>query len=302
MLFKQNRKLEALEEYRQAVILNPKSAELNNNLGVVLKDCQDYEQAMGLFMNALLLNPLLESASVNAVETLILWHKKDADTALKIAENWHKQMPESVFAKHIYDCLKGEKSEADFSYNQRLFECFADNYELVMSAVGYAAPLAVGRIAGSLKGSVVDLGCGTGLVGQAVKSAENHLTGVDLSEKMLQKAREKDVYDNLVCGDIISFLKENNKFDWAIAADVLGYLGKLETFFAATKGIKLIFTTELTEKDEDFHLQTNGRYQHSIKYVTKLLQLNGYSDIYRENVVLRQEDGCDVLGVLWRAE
>ncbi len=302
MLFKQNRKLEALEEYRQAVILNPKSAELNNNLGVVLRDCQDYEQAMGLFINALVLEPLLEAAAVNAVETLILWHRKDADTALKIAENWYRQMPENIFAKHIYCCLKGEKSEADISYNQRLFESFADNYELVMSSVGYTAPLAVGRIAGSVKGTVVDLGCGTGLVGQVVKSPENHLTGVDISEKMLLKAKEKGVYDELICQDIISFLNENNKFDWAIAADVLGYLGNLEAFFAAAKGIKLIFTTEAAENDDDFYLQPNGRYQHSSKYIEKLLKLNGYSDIFQEHLVLRQENGCDVFGILWKAE
>jgi len=302
MLFKQKRKLEALEEYRQAVILNPKSAELNNNLGVALRDSRDYEQAMGLFFNALALNPTLETAAVNAVETLTLWHRQDAKTALKVAENWHKQMPDNIFAQHIYNCFTGEKSEADIRYNQRLFECFADNYELVMSSVGYTAPLAVGRIAGSVKGSVVDLGCGTGLVGQAVKSPKNHLTGVDLSEKMLRQAESKGIYDQLFCEDILSFLKKNNKFNWAIAGDVLGYLGDLEQFFAAVCGMKLIFTTEQSADGEAFRLQPNGRYQHSLSYIENLLQTNGYRNIYHENIVLRQEDGCDVHGVLWKAE
>ncbi len=302
MLFKQKRKLEALEEYRQAVILNPRSAALSNNLGVVLRDCQEYEQACGLFFNAMSLAPDFDAAALNAVETLLLLYRENADDALKIAENWYKQMPDNLFARHIYNSLKGNSGESDLIYNQRLFESFADNYELVMSSLGYAAPMAVGRIAGSLKGSIVDLGCGTGLIGQIIKTSENILTGVDLSSKMLEKAQEKAVYSDLICEDIVSFLKRNKKFDWAVAADVLGYLGALEDFFAEVKGIKLVFTTEKTINDVDFCLQPNGRYQHQDAYVESLLRLNGYVKIQRENIVLRQENGDNVRGSLWRAE
>lgn len=35
LLYKQKRTAEALEEYRQAVIINPKSAEVSNNLAVI---------------------------------------------------------------------------------------------------------------------------------------------------------------------------------------------------------------------------------------------------------------------------
>ena len=47
-----------------------------------------------------------------------------------------------------------------------------------------------------LLGSIMDLGCGTGLFGMEIKQFCEHLEGIDLSEKMLHKAKEKNVYIN----------------------------------------------------------------------------------------------------------
>lgn len=45
---------------------------------------------------------------------------------------------------------------------------------------------------------VVDFGCGTGLVGEAMKKAGfENVTGIDCSEGMLQIAEKKDVYRSL---------------------------------------------------------------------------------------------------------
>ena len=48
------------------------------------------------------------------------------------------------------------------------------------------------------KVSVLDLGCGTGLVGKALwERGFRHITGLDISEGMLDQARELSVYENL---------------------------------------------------------------------------------------------------------
>jgi trans-aconitate 2-methyltransferase len=54
------------------------------------------------------------------------------------------------------------------------------------------------------EGEVVDLGCGGGAAGPALRRrfAGRHLTGVDLSPAMLAEARARGVYDELVAADI----------------------------------------------------------------------------------------------------
>lgn len=302
LLYKMKRLPEALEEYRQAVIINPKSAEVSNNLGVILRDSGDLEQALGLFFNAFNLNPELEEISVNLAETLTLFAENNHDEAVKIAENWIKKAPDNVFAAHTLRAFKGEKSEDTQGYSERLFDNFADNYELVVKNIGYAVPSAMGRIAGFVEGSVVDLGCGTGLVGEVIKSPGVHLTGVDVSQKMLDAAQKKGLYDVLVKADAVQFLQENPGFDWVFAADVAGYLGDLAPLITAAKKSALLFSTESYEGPEDYKLSVRGRYQHKSEYVVALLRKSGYNDVYKEELVLRQEDGKPVYGLMWRAK
>lgn len=54
------------------------------------------------------------------------------------------------------------------------------------------------------QGDVIDLGCGAGDVGPALRATglEGALIGVDLSEAMLAKAQDLDVYDHLLQADV----------------------------------------------------------------------------------------------------
>lgn len=324
LLFKQKRTAEALEEYRQAVIINPKSAEVSNNLGIILRSAGDFEQALGLFFNALNLKPEMEDISVNIYETILMYHRNGSAEAVKIAENWLKSMPDNVFAKRLLAALEGEQSAGNCNisvgdsdicprniqisagdnhlYSERLFDSFAGHYELVMQTLDFAVPMAMGRIAGPVEGRVVDIGCGTGLLGVVIKTAQNHLTGVDLSAKMLEKAAEKQVYDELIKDDAVSFLQKNEAFDWVMAADVLGYMGDLEEFVKAAKGSRLCFSSENANNGEDYKLDASGRYQHKPDYVRRVLENNGYHNITSEELTLRTENNEAVRGTIWKAE
>jgi predicted TPR repeat methyltransferase len=58
--------------------------------------------------------------------------------------------------------------------------------------------------------SILDLGCGTGLVGQELRNPV-YLVGVDVSLKMIkQNLAKKSNYDELICSEIIKYL-ENEK-------------------------------------------------------------------------------------------
>ena len=124
-------------------------------------------------------------------------------------------------------------------------------------------------------GSILDMGCGTGLVGSELKKHCNYLEGIDLSVKMIEEAKEKKVYDKLIQTEIIDYLTNNTlNFDYFIAADVFVYIGDLYEVFSLIKKRNkksgdLVFSIELTTAD-DYMLEKSGRYSHSTNYIRSL--------------------------------
>ena len=301
MLYRQKRIPEALEEYRRAIILNPNSSEASNNLGSILRDLGDYEQAADLFFNALCCNSSLTEASINLSETLILMSNQDEEKAITFTYNWLKKFPNNQFARHVYSSLKGEDLENNQTFVESLFDNFADNYELVMQNLDYSAPLAIRRIAGDIKGRIADIGCGSGLVGVAIKTDRNHLIGVDLSAKMLRLAASKQIYDELIKSDIFEFLKLRSDFEWIIAADVFGYIQSVEQLICLCQGKKLIFSIENLDSEQLSQIQKNGRIKHNPKYIEKILTKYHFNEIIRQDIILRYENGIPVQGSIFKA-
>lgn len=302
LLYKQHRLAEALEEYRAAVIINPKIAEVSNNLGIILKDLQEYEQALGLFFNALALKPDLEEISVNLAETLTLYARHNHEEAVKIADTWLKNTPDNLFARHTAAALKGENFADNKIFAEKLFDRFADNYELVLARLDYQLPNRIRDLIGDVKGTVADLGCGTGLAGLALKAPGTQLIGIDISEAMLEKAEEKNIYRKLIKADITDYLRQQEKpADLYIAADVFNYIGDLSEIISLIAPHPLCFSVECGENIKDFRLNDTGRYQHSASYINNLLNNNGYNQIECKPLVIRHEDNQAVNGLLYYA-
>ena len=86
---------------------------------------------------------------------------------------------------------------------------------------------------GSLSRSLaIDLGCGTGLAGQKLRTrCHGKLIGCDLSSAMVEQARKKHgVFDSLEASDCVAFLHRRVKpmsADLIVAADVLIYIRDL---------------------------------------------------------------------------
>lgn len=302
MLHLSGRKAEALDEYRAAVILNPNSPEISNNLGLILKDLQEYTEALGLFFNAFSKDKVREEYQVNIAETLTLLYYQNAEEAKKITANWLKQAPENPFAQHLNAAFNGEQSETNQIYTQKLFDNFADNYELVLARIGYQLPRRFREITGPVEGTLVDFGCGSGLIGVAYKTAFSNLIGVDLSEKMLSLAEEKSCYERLVREDIISFgEREINiiKPTLITAADVCCYIKDLEPMIKVCAPYPLIFSIEQAPATvKKSKLQPNGRYQHNPQYIADLLA-KYYGTIEQHPTTLRKENGQDVNGIIF---
>lgn len=338
LLYRSGRKSEALEEYRAAAVLEPERPEISYNLALVLKDLGDYEEALGLMFNAHQRAPECEDFAAGIMETLTGLAAENAELALKIAENWQKIEPDNVFSRRILAGISGMPAESgdDRLYAEKLFDNFAATYDETLERLNPQITAEFLQRHGAAAGNVLDLGCGTGLAAQALKTADNTFDGADISANMLEAARRKGLYRELYQADATALLREmaagteantavsHNDYDLILAFDVFCYMGNLEEILTAAADLmrrtdrrraesgkteaarampELWFTTESAdeERGKDFYLTATGRYKHQRAYVEKTLQKAGFAEIDAYPLVLRQENGEDVPGFLFRA-
>jgi predicted TPR repeat methyltransferase len=195
-------------------------------------------------------------------------------------------------------------------YVENLFNGYAQRFDnSLIKGLEYATPKVLAQIiiednTDSSMGSVLDLGCGTGLVGLEIQSYFKKLEGIDLSNAMLEQAKLKKVYGKLTHVDIVEYLHNANlNYDYFISADVFIYVGDLNDVFHLIKSRnkrpgKLVFSTEHTEK-HGFHLEQSGRYSHSKDYIEGLCKKFNYSISHFSKVGLRKEKGKFLTGGLY---
>ena len=153
-------------------------------------------------------------------------------------------------------------------------------------------------------GQVLDLGCGTGLLGNDIKKYCSNLVGVDLSKSMLEIARVKNIYDKLIHDDIVEFLSSKNlNFNYFISLDTFDYIGDLSKIFSLIKSHnkikgKFIFSTEHTDRNK-FFLEKSGRYSHSKKYIETLCEEFGYKLSHFETINVRKSNHKFIIGGLY---
>ncbi|NJN47821.1 MAG: methyltransferase domain-containing protein, partial [Candidatus Competibacteraceae bacterium] len=161
-------------------------------------------------------------------------------------------------------------------------------------------------------GPILDLCTGSGailfgmaeLLGKKADTILPKMIGVDLSPAMLDIARKRRVYDDLIEADIVDYLRRHQgEFDLGFAADVLVYLGDLGPFLSASvaalkPGAYLAFTVESTTQ-RDWTLQPSGRYAHSRDYIQTLAQHCGFAVEAMESATLRTQDYKPVVGDVW---
>ncbi len=197
------------------------------------------------------------------------------------------------------------RPRSDAGYVRHLFDQFSGDYdERMLGQLAYRAPQTLRELAqfvipGETGLAVLDLGCGTGLSGAAFRDRAEHLTGLDLSPAMLEKARARGAYDTLITGDIERGLGEA-LYDLVIAADTLVYLGDLNaTMKAVAAALKpsgfFLFTTEAKE-GEDFELGPKRRWRHSESYLRGLAAQHGFDIAGFMTCVPRHEANVPVPG------
>ncbi|CAK0753200.1 putative TPR repeat methyltransferase [Azospirillaceae bacterium] len=205
------------------------------------------------------------------------------------------------------------------SYVRALFDRYADRFDQDLTErLGYCAPDLLRQAVeplypGRTDLRILDIGCGSGLAGAAFRSLAKRLAGVDLAPRMIEKARTRNVYDDLAIGDLLfglkalspSFSLEDACSGWdiVVAADVLMYLGDLtETFRAIAAALtlngRLAATVERTDQANGFVLQPSRRYAHSPEHVREALIAAGLMLEQIHECSSRREKGHPVPGLL----
>ncbi|MEM1377209.1 MAG: methyltransferase [Pseudomonadota bacterium] len=209
-------------------------------------------------------------------------------------------------------------TKAPDAYVEALFDQHADDFDDILTGqLGYAVPMQLADWLQQQKAGpfprILDLGCGTGLVGIMLMEMCEHATGVDISEKMVEAADERAAYDELFVNEAVHFLQEfaaskdraHKPFDLLVAADVLPYLGDLENLFDgiaanANPGAMLAVSCEtLPNLSTGWKITPKQRFAHSKHYIEQMCASAGFLDIELfEDIVVRTDEGAPIPGFL----
>ena len=229
-----------------------------------------------------------------------------------------KLAPEDVYVRHMVAAsgAVAATGQAPEEYLVSVFDGYAERFEQHLIGLGYRVPglfrsaLEAALAAGHPAGPVLDLGCGTGLVGVAIADlAIGPITGVDLSARMLALAAQKQIYARLETTDLTRFLAtETTAWQSVLAADVFCYFGDLKPALAAiaarlAPGGMLIFSVELLSEpgEEPWRLGRLARYGHRESHIRAVLAEVGLQVAELRVETLRFEAEAPVAGLLVRA-
>jgi predicted TPR repeat methyltransferase len=304
---------EAKEAYRRATVLAPAMAEPWFNLGVCLRDAGEFQAAVNHLYMAIRQQPDF----TRAYESLgqLMYRVGDFKQAASVYREWLARDPQSLVARHMAAATSGINvpERADRDYVANLFNRYAASFDMNLQGLGYRAPEVLSATLASYLADqaqppdILDAGCGTGLCGPLLRPLAGVLTGVDLSEKMIERAQQRSVYDELIVSELCSFMHSHPaQFDVVVAADVFEYFGDLQEVNEATRGALregglFLFTVEALPEDaaaEPYKLQMSGRYAHNGDYVRRALQEAGLDVLELRAEVLRTERLQDVKGLL----
>lgn len=194
-------------------------------------------------------------------------------------------------------------------YVEALFDDYADRFDkALLEDLGYRTPWVIAEAIEKIRPYtpdtaevILDLGCGTGLVGEAFAKRASWLEGVDMSAGMLVQAANKKIYHHTEHDEAVAFLtRQDKKYDMIIAADVLVYMGALEDLFRAVvqrlspSGL-FSFSTQILDSGT-YMLGGDHRYAHSASYIESCAAAAGLKVITLEKTFIRHDGHVDIYG------
>lgn len=306
-----DRNEDALASFEKLLAIDDGIAEPWLRHGQVLQSLKRPEQALHSYDRALAIDPALAEAWTNRGGIL-----QEMRRLREAAESFRQALEhggDPELNRYYLASVggSGAPAAAPPTYVRTLFDDYADQFDAhLVDVLRYRAHTS---LVGHLESvaprrrfrSALDLGCGTGLCAPLLGPVAERLTGVDLSSRMLDKARALGLYQRLVEADVRQHLEETgDRHDLVLAADVFIYVGDLAPIFAGVRrvlaaGGVFCFSAEVAGPDcTGFRLLPSLRYAHAEGYLRQLAQAHGFqvAQVFREP--LREDLRAEIPGLL----
>ncbi len=300
----------AQRHLQSALALKPNDASIHRALGKCLDELNLHAEA----------EPHWRAVLAQVPDDALAWgwlggclieldRKEEARTALQRAL---ELMPDDPNLQFFLALANGETPRTQPREVMReLFDKYAVRFDKeLVGGLKYRVPRRVAEIIRSrspaLDVSILDLGCGTGLLGVYLGRIAGAFVGVDLSGKMIEQATRHDIYTEFRQTDLLDDLRATaaGTYDYVTANDVFIYVGDLsEVIPAAFKVIRqggaLIFSCETAEESESaLVMRRSKRYAHTVSSIQTLCRDAGFDSCVIEPVDLRFERKAAIAGFI----
>jgi predicted TPR repeat methyltransferase len=261
---------EALAGFDAVLAIDSKHAVSWNNRGNALTAMKRHDEALKSYDNALAVQPEFQEAQDNRLNVLFAMHRMN---------------------------------RCPPAYLRSLFDDYSSYYDAAMvESLGYRGHLHLRTLAERVLPGlapprrILDLGSGTGLVGEVFKDLApgGRLDGIDISPRMIEASRTRNIYDDLILGDLETVLpKLSRNYDLILAADTMVYFGD---FGLTLSGIVprldrsgfFIFAVEAMAGDGWEQMPVN-RFRHSEAYLRAAATHAGLAFVAIMECAIRRE-------------
>lgn len=303
----------AFPMFQRAIAAQPEVIQFYKNASEVCIKVKAFPQAATILEEAYKRAPDDAEVMQSLADTYCCLKRNDE--AIPLYEKCLELKPELAGEiEHLLRAQKGEQlDKGSDEYVKKLFNYYADNFEEhLTSSLEYKTPELLAQLIdencnpNGKNWSVLDAGCGTGLMGDYIYPNCKELIGVDLADKMVKATLERTHDGNKVYTHGFADNAENilpnykDRLDGVIAADVFVYVGNLDNMFKVTKESLtkdgwFAFSVEHLE-EPGFSLQKSGRFAHSRQYIDELCEKHGFKQAVVQQNKLRKERGEYIIG------
>ena len=307
---------QAIDLLIRAAELEPEAIETWVHLGATYAETGQFPLALKALDRALVLQP--QTLIALRHKASVLRELEQYDESAQCLKMLHQHGGGDEFTRYMLAAVLHAKTgwaqkppAPPAGYVADLFDRYADDFSSHLSQLDYRAPdILVKAAMGCLSQpwpNVLDLGCGTGLVGQCLQGHALRVDGVDLSPGMVNRAQASGHYRQVWQADIHDAMEQahraEDQYDLIVSADVFIYVGALERAFQLAArvlraGGGLAFSLEeWASGPENYVLRPSLRYAHSLAYIRRLASDHGFQILRADKDLLRHDHGKAISGL-----